>query len=123
MLVDYREKNIHWKAGDVVFVDPDIAIPLIGTILTPLYSAIKAGLYPLPPKKPLAAKMIEKVKENVREIVGMPPESPKSPSTSSLGSILAKKKFLPNDIREKIQAKKGQCRDITYCQLCFIDLI
>ncbi|HAV15346.1 MAG TPA: hypothetical protein DCX25_03375 [Candidatus Pacebacteria bacterium] len=108
VLADYREKSIHWKAGNIVLVDPDIAVPFIGTILTPLYSAIKAGLYPPAPQEPLAIKMMKKMKENVKEIVGMPPESSKNPPPSSLGSILAKKKFLQNDIRAKIQAKKAE---------------
>ena len=108
VLVDYKEKGFHWKAGYVVLLDADIALPFIGTILTPLYTAIKAGLYPLPPKKPLAARIVENIKEEIRDAVGMPPEPPKNTPPSSLGSILAKKKFLQNDIRAKIQAKKAE---------------
>ncbi len=90
-LIDHQDKNISWKKGQLVLLDPEVALPYIGVILTPLYSAIKAGLYrPEPPKTDLVSKIIADFSDDL-----VKPED-------------RKKKLLQNKLQAQIMAKKAE---------------
>ncbi len=90
-LIDHTDRNLSWKKGQLVLLDPDVALPYIGVILTPLYSAIKAGLYrPEPPKQTLVGKIIADFSDDI-----VKPED-------------RKKKLLQNKLQAQIIAKKAE---------------
>lgn len=60
VLSDYHEGlKINWKKNTLIDLDTDTALPFIGSILTPLYTAIKSGLYPVKNKQSIVAKAVD----------------------------------------------------------------
>lgn len=89
--MDYKEKDLSWKKGDVILLDPQFALPYIGSHLTPLYSAIKSGLYKVSESpKPLIAKIIAEFSDDI------------------VKKDQGGKKLLQNKLQAQILAKKAE---------------
>lgn len=92
---NYQEKGVgDWKQGEIVEVDPELAIPYIGArILVPLASAIRTKM--IPPIDPQLAQQIEK----------------ESHAPSTFDTVVdqekpTKKTLVKNTLKEAIQEKK-----------------
>lgn len=91
----YQEKSVgNWKEGQIVEVDPELAVPYIGArILVPLASAIRTKL--IPPIDPKLAQQIEQ----------------ESHAPSTFNTVVDqdksnKKTLVKNTLKEAIQEKK-----------------
>lgn len=110
VLTNHKDKNISWTKGEIILLDPDLAVPYIGKILTPLYTAIKSGIYqPNEPKLPLVAQIIEDVKEAISPDPKVEPAKfvPQD-SNDVVKSEPSKKKLLQNKLQAQIMAKKAE---------------
>lgn len=111
VLADYKDNNISWQKGQLILLDPELALPLLGNVITPLYSAIKAGTYnPEKINEPVIVKIIDEVKE-----ILTPPPTPPQPTIKppdSNDSIKkpepTTKKLLQNKLQAQIIAKKAE---------------
>lgn len=109
VLASYKDKGINWHEGEVILLDPELAVPYIGVILTPLYSAIKAGLYPPLPQKPLAARVIAQVKDALTPDEEQTVSATPSPDSNDvIKPEPSKKKLLQNKLQAQILAKKAE---------------
>jgi len=109
VLVDHKDHNISWQKGEVVMLNPDLALPHLGIHLVPLYSAIKSGLYkPDLPKEPLLAKIIE----DVKELIAPAPTPVATPAMPDSNDVITEKptnkKLLQNKLQAQILAKKSE---------------
>jgi len=91
-----------WHKSAVINLEEEEAIPYIGNILLPLYSAIKQGLYP-----PKTSSPIEKIAaainpEPISAVATIP-----EPTPIPTPNPPAPKKILENELRQKIQAAKA----------------
>ena len=110
VLIDHKDQQISWKKGTIILLDPSIAFPYIGFILTPLYSAIKAGLYhPDEPKPPFIAEVVADIKTILTPPVIAPTPKPIIPDSNDVIKPLpSKKKLLQNKLQAQILAKKAE---------------
>jgi hypothetical protein len=109
VLTDHKDKNISWKKGEIILLDPDLALPYVGVIIIPLYTAIKEGyLKKSEPKKPLITEVIQEIKD-VIEPKSAPISHPAPPDSNDvIVPVPSKKKLLQNKLQAQILAKKAE---------------
>lgn len=110
VLVDYKDKNISWQKNEIILLDPELALPYIGNVIIPLYSAIKSGLYHNDEtQKPLVAKIVEELKDKLAPPPTHTPSAPKAPDSNDIVTVTpSKKKLLQNKLQAQILAKKAE---------------
>ncbi len=109
VLESHKDKNISWRKGEIILLDPEIAVPYIDVIITPLYSAIKSGAYkPGEPIKPKIVEDIEKIKEALKPDEPAPLAHPIVDSNDVIKPAPSKKKLLQNKLQAQIMAKKQE---------------
>lgn len=101
----YQEKGVgDWKQGEVVEVDPDLAIPYIGArILVPLASAIRTKI--IPPIDPQLAQQIEKeshTPSTFDTVVNQEKPTKRTLITNTLKEAVAEKKSLHEEPSEEV---------------------
>ncbi len=109
VLESHNDKNISWRKGQVILLDPDVALPYIDVIITPLYSAIKSGVYK--PGESVKPKIVEDI-QNIKEAFKKPEPEPVAnkivDSNDVIKPVPSKKKLLQNKLQAQILAKKAE---------------
>ena len=110
VLETHKDKNISWRKGEIILLDPETALPYIDVIITPLYSAIKSGVY-----KPGETKITPKIVEDIQDIKEVLKPDATEPiakkiidSNDVVKPIPSKKKLLQNKLQAQILAKKAE---------------
>ncbi len=109
VLESHQDKNISWRKGQIILLDPDIALPYIDVFITPLYSAIKSGAFkPGEPVTPKIVEDIQKIKEVLKPAVPEPVAVKIVDNNDVIKPVPSTKKLLQNKLQAQILAKKAE---------------